>query len=90
MYETYDKIVKVALNNYKLPKATGGKRRSANGRIRALFKSFRDYREGVLMFLNDFEVPATNNHAEQSTRSLKSKLRSPATSVVRPVLMTSA
>lgn len=75
VYEKYDKIVKAALNKYRLPKATGRKGRPAKGRIRALFERFRDYKDGVLMFLTDFEVPASNNRAEKSARSLKSKLK---------------
>lgn len=50
VYETYDKIVKAALNIYKLPKSFVRKGRSAKGKIRALFERFRDYKDGVLMF----------------------------------------
>ena len=71
----YDRIVTAALNKYKKPKKTGKKGRPSKGRERALFERFRDYKKGVLMFLHDFEVPASNNTAELCAKGLKSKLK---------------
>ena len=47
----------------------------SKGKIRALFERFRDYKDGVLMFLNDFDVPASNNTGELAAKGLKTKLK---------------
>jgi transposase len=64
--EKYDKIVTAALNRHKPPKKTNKRGRLGKGTIRALFESFRDYKEGVLLFLHDFKVPFSNNQALSS------------------------
>ena len=73
--EKYDKIVTAALNRHKPPKKTNKRGRPGKGTIRALFERFRDYKEGVLMFLHDFEVPFSNNQAERAARGMKTKLK---------------
>lgn len=71
----YDKIVTAALNKYKEPKKANKKGRPPKGKIRALFERLRDYKNGVLMFLNDFDVPASNNTGELAAKGLKTKLK---------------
>ena len=43
--------------------------------MRSLFERFREFKEGVLMFLYDFDVPASNNIAELGAKGLKTKLK---------------
>lgn len=71
----YDKIVAAALNKHKPPKQEKKKGRPVKGKIRSLFERFRDYKDGVLMFLYDFDVPASNNIAELGAKGLKTKLK---------------
>lgn len=71
----YDKIVTAALNKYKEPKKANKKGRPSKGKIRALFERFRDYKNGILMFLYDFDVPASNNTGELAAKGLKTKLK---------------
>lgn len=71
----YDRIVTAALNKCKEPKKANKKGRPSKGKIRALFERFRDYKNGVLMFLNDFDVPASNNTGELAAKGLKTKLK---------------
>ena len=43
--------------------------------MRSLFERIREIKEGVLMFLYDFDVPASNNIAELGAKGLKTKLK---------------
>lgn len=73
--EKYDKIVTVALNRHKPPKVTHKRGRPGKSTFRALFEGFRDYKEGGMIFLHDFEVPISNNQAERAARGMKTKLK---------------
>lgn len=72
----YDKIVAAALEKHssmpELAKKTGrGPKKRRPGHNLAL--RFRDFKEGVLRFLSDPEVPFTNNLAERDLRMMKVK-----------------
>lgn len=72
----YDKIVKAALNKHKAQPHQSGKRgRTKKGEIRALFERFETNKDGVLMFLYDFKVPASNNIAERCAKAIKTKIK---------------
>lgn len=73
--ERYDRIVSVALSKCPMPKRTGKRGRPPKGKVRALFERFRDFKDGILMFLTDFDVPFSNNKAERCARSVKTKLK---------------
>lgn len=73
--QSYDKIVAAALNRHRPPKQEKKRGRPAKGKIRSLFERFREFKEGVLMFLYDFDVPASNNIAELGAKGLKTKLK---------------
>ena len=72
----YDKIVKAALNKYKPEKRAEGKRgKLKKGKILALCERFCKYKQGILMFANNFNVPFSNNCSEVLARKVKAKLK---------------
>ena len=69
----YDRIVKVGEKANPLSQETGQPRRGrkAKGKARNLVERLRDYKEDILRFMNDPEVPFDNNLAERDLRMCK-------------------
>ena len=72
----YDRYVQegIRLNTPKAdPKKNNGKPLTPKGTRWALLQRFKDYKEQILLFAYDWDVPFTNNEAERSIRFTKIK-----------------
>ncbi len=69
----YDAIVRLGEKANPLPQETGQLKRGrkAKGKARNLVERLRDYKEDILRFMNDPEVPFDNNLAERDLRMSK-------------------
>ena len=72
--QRYDQLLKQAeLSNPIPPREPGQRGKTPKGKIRSLIDRMVKHRAEVLLFLDDFQVPFTNNLAEQSLRMAKVK-----------------
>lgn len=73
----YDAIVRLGEKENPLPKETGSPKRGrkAKSKARNLVERLRDYKEDILRFMNDPEVPFDNNQAERDIRMNKVQLK---------------
>lgn len=72
--ERYDKLVAEGLDANPIPEHIPGKRgRRAKGKFRCLLERFRDFKEDILRFARDWNVPYTNNTAERAIRCARVK-----------------
>lgn len=70
----YDEFLEQAERENPVPAVTGIKRgRRKKGRVLALAARLKEYKDSLLLFAENFEVPFSNNLAEQTIRNLKSK-----------------
>ena len=70
----YDAILKTAADTNPIPPRKPGQRgKTPKGKVRSLIDRMVDHREEILLFLSNFQVPFTNNLAEQSVRMAKVK-----------------
>ena len=70
----YDKIIETARKENPMPVQTEIKRgRKKKGKVLALVERLAELKDSMLLFVRNFEVPFTNNAAEQTIRNLKSK-----------------
>ena len=70
----YDEIIRIARKENPLPVITEVKRgRKKRGKVLALIERLACLKDSMLLFVRNFEVPFTNNSAEQTIRNLKSK-----------------
>ena len=73
-YLRYDKLIEEGLALNPIAETASGKRgRKAKGKTRCLLERLRDYRADILRFMENWEVPFTNNEAERSIRFSKIK-----------------
>ncbi len=73
-YLRYDKLIEEGLALNPVAETTPGKRgRKPRGKTRCLLERLRDYRVDILRFMENWEVPFTNNEAERSIRFSKIK-----------------
>jgi hypothetical protein len=60
--DRYDKLVDEGLAANPIPERIPGKRgRIAKGKFRCLLERFRDFKDDILRFAKDWNVPYTNN-----------------------------
>lgn len=72
----YDEIISIARKENPPPVITEVKRgRKKRGKVLALIERLACLKDSMLLFVRNFEVPFTNNSAEQTIRNLKSKLK---------------
>ena len=72
--QRYDRLLEQAvLSNPIPPREPGQRGKTPKGEIRSLIDRLVDHRSEVLLFLENFQVPFTNNLAEQSLRMAKVK-----------------
>jgi len=72
----YDRIMEEAKKlNTKPVKVPGKRGRTAKGKVLCLIDRLIDHKEEVCLFIHDFNVPFTNNIAEQSIRMVKIKAK---------------
>ena len=70
----YDTLVAEGIEVNPIPERQPGKRgRLAKGKIRSLLDRFADFKEDILRFAHDWQVPYTNNAAEQAIRFARVK-----------------
>jgi len=70
----YNNLLELAKRENPLPAVTEIKRgRKKKGKVLALVARLEEYKDSLLLFANKFEVPFSNNLAEQTIRNLKSK-----------------
>ena len=70
----YDEIIRIARKENPPPVITEVKRgRKKRGKVLALIERLACLKDSMLLFVRNFEVPFTNNSAEQTIRNLKSK-----------------
>ena len=70
----YDEILdRAAAANPIPPRKPGQRGKTPKGKVRSLIDRLRDHRDEALLFLTNFNVPFTNNLAEQSVRMAKVK-----------------
>lgn len=70
----YDEIIRIARKENPPPVITGVKRgRKKRGKVLAIIERLACLKDSMLLFVRNFEVPFTNNSAEQTIRNLKSK-----------------
>ena len=70
----YDEILERAAKANPIPARKPGQRgKTPKGKVRSLIDRLRDHRDEELLFLTNFQVPFTNNLAEQSIRMAKVK-----------------
>ena len=70
----YDEIIETARKENPVPLQPEIKRgRKKKGKILALVERLAELKDSMLLFVRNFEVPFTNNAAEQTIRNLKSK-----------------
>ena len=73
-HKEYDRIMEEAKKLNPEPEKVPGKRgRTAKGKVLCLINRLIDHKGEVCLFINDFNVPFTNNVAEQSIRMVKIK-----------------
>lgn len=71
----YDRIIELGKRETP-PPVKGQKRgRKKKGRVLALVDRLAGLKDSMLLFSRDFQVPFTNNAAEQSLRNLKTKMK---------------
>ncbi len=74
--DEYDRIMAVAKEQNPTPERVPGKKgRIKKGTVLALIDRLIDHKGEVCQFINDFNVPFTNNIAEQSIRMIKIKAK---------------
>ena len=72
----YDEIIRIARKENPPPVIAEVKRgRKKKGKVLALIERLASLKDSMLLFVRNFEVPFTNNSAEQTIRNLKSKLK---------------
>lgn len=72
--ERYDKLIAEGLDANPIPERAPGKRgRRAKGKFRCLLERFRDFKNDILRFARDWEIPYTNNTAERAIRCARVK-----------------
>jgi len=72
----YDAHVLEGLEMNPIPPKDAHKRgKQKKGKIRCLLERFRDYKNEILRFATDWDVPFTNNEAEQNIRFTKVKVK---------------
>ena len=72
--DRYDTLVALGIETNPIPERKPGKRgRPARGKIRCLLDRFSDFKEDILRFAHDWQVPYTNNTAEQAIRFARVK-----------------
>ena len=70
----YDEILERAARTNPIPPRKPGQRgKTPKGKVRSLIDRLRKHRDEALLFLTNFQVPFTNNLAEQSVRMAKVK-----------------
>ena len=70
----YDMLVQQGIEANPIPEREPGKRgRQAKGKFRCLLDRFSDFKEDILRFAHDWQVPFTNNTAEQAIRFARVK-----------------
>ena len=70
----YDTLVQQGIKANPIPERKPGKRgRPSKGKIRCLLDRFYDFKEDILRFAHDWQVPYTNNTAEQAIRFARVK-----------------
>lgn len=74
--DEYDRIMAVAKDQNPTPKKVPGKKgRIKKGTVLALIDRLIEHKGEVCQFIHDFNVPFTNNIAEQSIRMIKIKAK---------------
>lgn len=72
----YDAIVNTAISLNPVPEASGKKRgRPKKGKNRCLWERLKNYKDDILRFAYNWDVPFTNNAAEQAIRFVKVKVK---------------
>lgn len=67
--ERYDAIIEKGMALHPLiPKEIGKRGKAKRGKARCLLDRMKEHKSEFLLFMDDFEIPATNNIAEQSIR----------------------
>lgn len=70
----YDTLMNEGLHKHPVPKKEKGKRGVAKrSKTQNLIERFIDYKEQILAFAKDFQIPFGNNVAEQAIRMMKVK-----------------
>lgn len=70
----YDQLIEEGIKENPIPKKEGKKRgKPKKGKVRSLIERLITHKEKVCLFANDFNVPFTNNQAEQDIRMFKVK-----------------
>lgn len=68
----YGRVLELAYQANPMPETPPGKKgRKRKGKTLCLLDRFRDYRDGILLFLDEAAVPFTNNQAERDIRMVK-------------------
>jgi transposase len=75
--EEFDTLVAEGLGMNPLKEPSGEKRRGrpARGKVRAFLERLSEYKDSVFLFIDDFDIPFSNNLAEQSIRMVKVKTK---------------
>ena len=72
----YDELVRQGLEqNPPPPPRAKGSGQQKKGKMRSLLERFRDYKQQILLFAENWIVPFTNNEAERSIRFSKVKIK---------------
>ena len=72
----YDEILEVARKENPPPVSTATKRgKKKRGKVLSLIERLSSLKDSMLLFARNFDVPFTNNSAEQTVRNLKSKVK---------------
>ena len=72
----FDSYVEEGLSGNPLPDKIKGKRgRKKKGKVLCLLERLRDYKDEILRFATDWDIPFTNNEAERSIRFAKVKTK---------------
>ena len=71
-YREWDNIIAEALELNPEKKTADGKR-TAQGKVRCLLERLIEYRDGFCMFVEDFDIPFTNNISESGLRPVSCK-----------------
>ena len=72
--DRYDTIVEEGIRTNPMPEREPGKKgRPAKGKARSLVDRFKDFKTDILRFAHNWNVPYTNNTAEQAIRFARVK-----------------
>ena len=72
-HRRYEEILCKALALFPAPLKTGKRGRPKNGKARSLLLRMKEHEDDFLRFLDDFDIPFSNNLAERSFRMLGQK-----------------